>query len=71
MMIVMKSAFRLHIGLFFLLQCALPLVTDRETRTQIMGGGLSDRTAIAGAARRSRKRNVSGTDRQPAGERLR
>jgi hypothetical protein len=37
MMIVMKSAFRLDIGLSFLQQCALPLVTDRETRTHRRG----------------------------------
>jgi hypothetical protein len=36
-MIVMKSAFRLDIGLSFLQQCALPLVTDRETRTHRRG----------------------------------
>jgi hypothetical protein len=37
MMIVMKSAFGLDIGLSFVLQSALPLVTDRETRTHRRG----------------------------------
>jgi hypothetical protein len=56
MMIVMKFAFRLDIGLSFLLQCAQPLVTAR--RELIVARGLSDRTAIAGAAPRSRQRNL-------------
>jgi hypothetical protein len=56
-MIVMKFTIELEIGLSYLLQSALPLlVTDRET-TLIVVGGPSDRTAIAGAALRSRKRN--------------
>jgi DNA-binding NarL/FixJ family response regulator len=36
-MIVMRSASRLDIGLSSLLQCALPSVTDRETRTHRRG----------------------------------
>jgi hypothetical protein len=42
----------------YLLQAALPqLVTDREMKLIVVGGP-SDRTAIAGAALRSRKRNA-------------
>jgi hypothetical protein len=56
-MIAMKFTIELDIGLSFLLQAALPqLVTDRETKLIVVGGP-SDRTAIADAALRSRKRN--------------
>jgi hypothetical protein len=56
-MIAMKFTIELDIGLSFLLQAALPqLVTDRETKLIVVGGP-SDRTAIADAALRFRKRN--------------
>ena len=56
-MIAMKFTIELDIGLSFLLQAALPqLMTDRETKLIVVGGP-SDRTAIADAALRSRKRN--------------
>ncbi len=56
-MIAMKLTIEPDIRLSFLLQAALPqLVTDREPRL-IVVGGTSDRTAIADAAPRSRKRN--------------
>jgi hypothetical protein len=57
-MIAMKVTTELDIGLSLLLQGALPqLVTDRETKLTVVGGP-SDRTAIADAALRSRKRNL-------------
>jgi hypothetical protein len=60
-MIVTTFTIELDIGLTYLLQAALTqLVTDRET-TPIVVGRPSDRTAIAGAALRSRKRNATGT----------
>lgn len=60
-MIAMKFTIELDIGLSFLLQAALPqLVTDRETKTHRRGQS-SDRTAIANAALRSRKRNPKRT----------
>jgi len=55
MMIVTTSAFRLGIGPSFLLRCALPLVTDRESRTHRRGrsqrsyGRCRRRTEIPGA----------------------
>ncbi len=55
-MIGMTFTIELGIGLSFLQQCAPALVTGRET-TLIVVDGPSDRTAIAGAALRSRKRN--------------
>ncbi len=57
-MIAMKFTIELDIGLSVLLQtAALPkLVTERATKLIVMGGP-SDRTAIADAALRSRKRN--------------
>jgi hypothetical protein len=56
-MILMTLTIELDTGLSHLLHAALPqLVTDRET-TLIVVGGPSDRTAIADAALRSRKRN--------------
>jgi hypothetical protein len=56
-MIAMKFTIELDIALSFLLRAALPqLVTDRETKLIVVGGP-SDRTAIADAALRSRKRN--------------
>jgi MFS family permease len=56
-MIAMKFTIELDIGLSVLLLAALPqLVTDRETKLIVVGGP-SDRTAIADAALRSRKRN--------------
>jgi hypothetical protein len=57
-MIATKFTIELDIGLSVLLQAALPqLVTDRETKLIVVGGP-SDRTAIADAALRSRKRNA-------------
>jgi len=57
-MIAMQFTIELDIRLSFLVQAALPqLVTDRETKLIVVGGP-SDRTAIADAALRSRKRNV-------------
>jgi hypothetical protein len=56
-MIAMTFTIELDIGISFLPQAALPqLVIDRETKLIVVGGP-SDRTAIADAARRSRKRN--------------
>jgi hypothetical protein len=58
-MIAMTFTIELDIGLSFLLQAALPqLVTDCERRKLIVVGDPSDRTAIADAALRSRKRNL-------------
>jgi hypothetical protein len=60
-MIAMKFTIELDIGLSVLLQAALPqLVTDRETKVIVVGGP-SDRTAVADAAPRSRKRTSSAS----------
>jgi hypothetical protein len=59
-MIAMTFTIELDIELSYLLQTALPqLVTDRETKL-IVGGGPSDRTAIAGATLRPRERKPYG-----------
>ena len=52
----MRSTLRLDIGLSFLLRCASPLVTDRDTELIVVAP--SDRTTIAGAAPTARTRNL-------------
>jgi len=62
-MIAMKFTIEPDIGLSVLLQAALPqLVTDRDTKLTVVGGP-SDRTAIADAGLRFRKRNVDAAPR--------
>jgi len=57
-MIAMKFTSELDIGLSFLQQAGRPrLVADRETKLVVLGGP-SDRTAVANAALRSRKRKL-------------
>jgi hypothetical protein len=56
-MIAMTFTIELDIGLPFLLQAALPQLVTVARRRLIVVNAPSDRTAIAGAAPRSRKRN--------------
>ena len=57
-MIVMTFTIELDTGLSYLLQSALPLANARSRDNTHRRGGPSDRTAIADAVLRSRKRKV-------------